>query len=259
MNPDQPANQPGGQPRQLNLQTLANQMMGGLQRHFDILAYNLASQECVTEEAYQQRAQGPKLMPAAPAHQNFEQTQAFARDLMQRQVLGDTINLCVAALNNCHLFLAAIKAQKEHGQSPEGQQQANQAQQAFAQAQIDEKFNRLENDYGILCELEDTIISFGFAIQALMQFQGVVQAAHLDDQGELAFDLKRLEVGPSEPGQPPQGQLVDERKVLREGESVTFSPEELQLALLTAASFFDQLFKAVARYAQDNAPQPPSQ
>lgn len=229
--------------------------MGGLQRHFDMLAFHLAAQDSVTEEAYQTRSHAVKMMPAAQAHQNFEQMQAYALDLMQRNTIGDVLNLCVAGLNNYHIFLAAIKSQKDHGQGPEAQQQVNETQQAFLKMQIDEKFNTLEEKYGILCELEDTIISLGFAIQALMQHQGVVQQAHLDDQGELGFDLKTVEViGQPEPGQQQQARLVDQRKVIREGEKVIFSREELQHLLITAGSFLDQLFKSVARYAQENAP-----
>lgn len=249
MNPDQAPNQPAGQPRQLNLQTMANQMLAGLQHHFDILAFHMAAQDCVTEEAYQLRVNAPGLMPVPQAHRNFEQTQAFAHDLIQRQVINDTLNLCVAALNNSHLFLAAIKAQKEHGQAPESQQAANQSQQTYMQAQLDEKFNRLEQDYGILCELEDTIISLGFALQALMQFQGLVQAAQVDGQGELAFDFKRPKAGGA------QGELEDARKVFREGEKIIFAKDELQLMLITTTSFFGQLFQAVARYAEENNPQ----
>lgn len=257
MNPEQP-NQPGGQPRQINLQQMAQQLMGGLQRHYDMLAFNLASQECVTEEAYNTRSQATKMLPVPQAHQNFEQMQAFAADIMMRNVLGDMINLCVAGLNNFHMFLAAIKAQKDHGQTPEAQQQVQKAQQAFAQAQVDAKFNTLEEEYGILCELEDTIISIGFAIQAMMQHQGMIQPAHLDDQGELAFDLKTVEIltQPAE-GQPGQARLVDQRKVLRQGEKVYFSKDELQLIILTVGSFLDALFKSVGRYAQENAPQQP--
>ncbi|WP_309380110.1 hypothetical protein [Cerasicoccus frondis] len=257
MNPEQP-NQPGGQPRQINLQQMAQQLMGGLQRHYDMLSFNLAAHDCVTEEAYNTRTHATKMMPAPPAHQNFEQMQAFAADIMMRNVLGDMINLCIAGLNNFHMFLAAIKTQKDFGQTPEGQQNMQQAQQAFAQAQVDAKFNTLEENYGILCELEDTIISIGFAIQAMMQHSGIIQQAHLDDSGELAFDLKTVEIlqAPAE-GQPGQARLVDQRKVLREGEKVYFSKDELQQLVLTVGSFLDTLFKSVGRYAQENAPQQP--
>lgn len=229
--------------------------MGGLQRHYDMLAFHLASQDCVTEEAYETRANAAKMMPVPQVHQNFEQMQAFALDLMQRNTIGDVLNLCVAGMNNYHIFLAAVKAHKELGQGPEGQQQVNQAQQHFQQAQIDEKFNRLENDYEIRCELEDTIISLGFAIQAMMQHGGIVQQPHVDDSGELGFDLKAVQIlGQPDPSQPPQGKLIDHRKVFREGERVHFNRDELQLLLLTAGSFLDELFKSVARYAHENHP-----
>lgn len=81
-----------GQPQQVNLQQVAQQFMAGMQRHFDMLAFNLAARECVQEEAYNARINAPKVMPAGPRHQNFEQMQAYARDLLVRQVIGDCMN-----------------------------------------------------------------------------------------------------------------------------------------------------------------------
>ena len=46
------SNSNGGQPQQVNLQQIAQQFMSGLQRHFDMLAFNLASREAVQEEAF---------------------------------------------------------------------------------------------------------------------------------------------------------------------------------------------------------------
>ena len=65
-----------GQPQQVNLQQIAQQFMSGLQRHFDMLAFNLAARDSVQEAAYNERVNAPKIMPAAPRHQNFEQMQA---------------------------------------------------------------------------------------------------------------------------------------------------------------------------------------
>ena len=79
-----------GQPQQVNLQQIAQQFMAGMQRHFDMLAFNLASREAATEEAYNAHVHATKIMPAAPRHQNFEQMQAYARDLLVRQVIGDS-------------------------------------------------------------------------------------------------------------------------------------------------------------------------
>ena len=248
---DNPQPNPG-QPQQVNLQQIAQQFMAGLQRHFDMLAFNLAAREGVREAAYKARVNAPKVMPAAPRHQNFEQMQAYARDLLVRQVIADCMNLAVTGMNNAHFFLALVKATKAKAKvSPEAQAQARESQKAFVPAPLDEKFNRLEQDYGIMCELEDSIVSIGFILQALMQQGGIVKEPQVDEHGELALDLKTVKIleREAEAGKA-QGKLVDERKVFKEGEAIVFSDVELQRILVTIASFADSLFKSVSLYAK---------
>lgn len=245
-----------GQPRELNLQKMAEQFMFGLQRHFDMLAFNLASREAVTEEAYTARARAPRFMPAGAAHHNFEQMQAYARDLMVAQIVNDSLNLAVSCLNNVHLFLALVKANKEHDSlPPEAQQKVQKIQQEFVQAPLDRKFNGLEENYRVMCELEDTIASLGLTMQALVQQGGVVKEAQLDPQQELAIELKVAKPGTT-PGDlwRRSGDLEIARKVFREGEKIEFSDTELQSILLTIAVFAHQLFTSVSNYARDNQP-----
>ncbi|MGZ0655964.1 hypothetical protein ACWPKO_09985 [Coraliomargarita sp. W4R53] len=241
-----------GQPQQVNLQQIAQQFMAGLQRHFDMLAFNLAARESVQEDVYNARANAPKVMPAAPHHQNFEQMQAYARDLLVRQVIGDCLNLAVTGLNNAHFFLALVKATKANANvSKEAQEEAQAAQQSFVPAQLDEKFNRLEKDYGIMCELEDSIVSLGFIMQAFMQQGGVVKEPQVDENGELVLELKAVKIlSRDADAEKPQGKLVDQRKTFKEGETLVFSDVELQLILVTIASFADTLFKSVSLYAK---------
>jgi hypothetical protein len=242
----------GGQSQQVNLQEIAQQFMAGLQRHFDMLAFNMAAREGVQESAYNERANAPRVMPAAPHHQNFEQMQAYARDLLVRQVVGDCVNLAVTGMNNAHFFLALVKATKANAQvSKEAQQIAQDSQKAFVPAALDAKFNKLEADYGIMCELEDSIISMGFVMQILLQQGGVVKKAQVDENAELVLELKAIEIVESEtdPGKK-QGKLVDQRKVFKEGEVVSLTDMELQLVLVTIASFADSLFKSVSHYAK---------
>jgi hypothetical protein len=173
-------------------------------------------------------------------------------------VIGDSLNLIVTAMNNAHFFLALVKATSANKDvTPDAQKDAQAAQQAFIPAQIDEKFNRFEKDYGIMCELEDSITSIGFVMQILMQQGGIVKAAQVDGEGELVIELKAVESQNAEvvDGEA-QGKLVDLRKVFREGDAVFFSDVELQLVLVSVASFADSLFKSVAKYArsiQDSA------
>jgi hypothetical protein len=242
----------GPQAQQINLQQIAQQFMVGLQRHFDMLAFNLAAREDVVEADYDRFVHAPKIMPAAKAHQNFEQMQAYARDLLMRQVIGDGMNLTVTAMNNAHLFLALVKATKANSQvSQEAQQVAQEAQQTFVAAPLDQKFNKLEQEYGIMCELEDSITSMGICLQALMHQSGIVKAAQVDTNGDLAVELKALKVlSRGSAGEQLKGKLVDQRKVFREGDAIVFTNMELQLLLVTIGSFADALFKSVSHYAK---------
>ena len=241
-----------GQPQHVNLQQFAHQFMAGLQRHFDMLAFNMVASESVQEDAYNSRVNLPRVMPAAQHHQNLEQMQAFARDLLVRQVINDCMNLAVTGINNAHFFLALVKITRANSSvSPEAQKEAQKTQQAFVPSQLDDKFNRLEKDYGILCELEDSVISLGFIMQALMQQGGVLKEPQVDKNGELVLELKAAKVlSRDATAEKPKGKLVDQRIVFKEGDMLTFTDRELQLILITIASFADSLFKAVSRYAK---------
>lgn len=243
----------GGQSRQINLQDLVNQFMGGLQRHFDMLAFNLASREKASEEDYDRISKSVYIMPASRAHQNFEQTQAYARDLLIRQIVGDSMNLAVTCLNNSHLFLALGKAHHDlDGDQQQIQQQAQESQKTFVQAPLDQKFDRLEKDYDIRCDLEDSLISLGFIAQGFMRQKTQVEASQTDDNGELVVELKAVDPESiiDKDLAPIQPSMIEERKVFREGDKIFFTDRELQLILVTVGSFAQKLFHSVAQYAQ---------
>lgn len=242
----------GGQPQQVNLNQVAQQFMSGVQRHFDMLSFNLAAHDTVNEDAYDKRAGEPRVLPAASYHQNFEQLQAFARDLLVRQVVNDSLNLALSAIHNAHFFLSLIKATDASKQvDPEAQKRAQSTQQKFIRAKLDEKFNYLEKEYGIMCELEDSIISLGFMLQILVKQNKVVQKEQLDNRGKLILELKSAATADDNTQKvPPPEKLIDIRKVYREGDILSFDDMELQLILVTIASFADSLFRSVAEYAR---------
>ncbi|MEM1221970.1 MAG: hypothetical protein AAGH40_04345 [Verrucomicrobiota bacterium] len=245
-------NPQGGQPQQINLQQIAQNFMAGLQKHFDMLAFNLASRSAATEEAYNRAVAAPLVQPAPQHHQNFEQMQAYAYDLLMRQMLNDSMNLVINCLNNAHFFLALVKTNGARSEvSAEAQKETQKLQAAFLKAPLDQKFDQLEKNYGIMCELEDTLTSLGFALQALVQNRGVVQEAHLNSNGELIIELKTVEltVKPIE-GKQAKGRLVDQKKVYHKDDMIEFSDTELQLILVTLGSFADSLFKSVSEYAR---------
>ena len=227
--------------------------MANIQRHFDNLAFNHAARAAVTESSYNDQVKRPGIMPAAPFHQNFEQMQAYTLDLLHRQVIGDSLNFAGSVMNNVHLFLALLKGNGTNPQvDPEVQRQVQQEQQEFVRAQLDQKFDRLEKDFGVVCPLEDTITSMGLAMQALMQQNGMVGEAQLDESGELAFELQAPRDGQAVTSpQIPKDAIEPLAKVYRNGDRIFFSDTELPLIFVTVAIFADNLFGSVARSRRD--------
>lgn len=247
---------PNNQSKEVNLQQMAEQFMIGVQRHLDMLAFSLGSRDAVTEEAYNAYAAATKVMPAPQLHRNFEQMQAYARDLLYCQVVNDSLNISVSCLNNVHFFLTLVQANKDFGTlSPDAQKQSQKKQQEFMPLPLDQKFNRLEEEYGVICELEDSVVSLGFAMQALVQQGGIVNKPQLGEDGSFEIELK-VAKAEAEPGNMWRQPNVMETfsKTFKEGDKITFTEAELQSILLTIAVFGHQLFTSVSNYARDNQP-----
>ena len=241
-----------GPSRELNLQQMVNQFMTGLQRHFDMLAYTLASREQASQESYLKRVRDVAIMPVPQLHQNFEQIEAHARDLLLRQVINDAMNLSITALNNSHLFLALLKEKKNSETGDLGQEEqkrAQAAQQAFLKAKVEKKFELLEEHYGILCELEDSITGLAYCLQALLTQGGIPREAQLDESGLLKVEL--VAAAPTiEPV--PNLHPNNIRNVVRsfeEGQIIDFSDLDMQNIVLTIGVFAQHLFASVAKYA----------
>ncbi|MDA0848775.1 MAG: hypothetical protein O2827_03360 [Verrucomicrobia bacterium] len=243
-----------GHSKELNLRAMAQEFMDGLQRHADMLAFNLASRESVQEVTYKKRSAAPQIMPSGKRHQNFEQMQAYARDLLVRQVINDCLGLAVTALNNSHFFFSLLKESKGSNKFAAGAQQiAEERHQHFLKAPIHVKFDLLHQHYGVRTDQQPTILNLVIALKALIENNGILKAGMFPEgvNPVLEIDLKRLEVEQTknEDGKA-MGRIVNDRKVFRDGEAIVFSDLEIQRTLVTIASFADALFKSVAGYAQ---------
>ena len=242
------------QSKELNLRAMAQEFMDGLQRHADMLAFNLASRESVQEKDYKKRSAAPQIMPSGKRHQNFEQMQAYARDLLVRQVINDCLGLAVTALNNSHFFFSLLKESKGSSNfDAETQKIAEERHHHFLSAPIDLKFELLQQNYGVGSDSQTTILNLVIALKALIENNGILKSQMFPEGVNpiLEIDLKRLEIEPTknEAGQP-MGRIVNDQKLFCDGEAIVFSDLEIQRTLVTIASFADALFKSVAGYAQ---------
>ncbi len=244
-----------GQPRELNLQKTANQFMAAVQRHFDLLAFNLASRENASETAYNSHIRAAGIMPVPQIHQNFEQMQAHARDLLLRQVLNDALNLSVSCLNNSHLFLALIKEQKASGSkdlSADQQEAARSSQNAFVKLRLEQKFDLLEYRYSVLCPLEDSLVSLAFALKILMSQAGIVKKDQLDDEGLLQIELASATNSIASVPDLQDANIQWVTRSFRETDRLSFSDSDLQNIVLTVGVFARQTFASVAKFARDS-------
>jgi len=253
--PNEPSPPDPGQPRELNLQKTANQFIAAVQRHFDMLAFNLASRENASEAAYNARIRAAGIMPLPQIHQNFEQMQAHARDLLLRQVLNDSLNLSVSCLNNAHLFLALIREQKASGSkdlSAEQQEAARSSQNAFVKLRLEQKFDILESRYSVLCPLEDSLVSLAFALKILMTQAGIVKKDQLDDDGLLQIELASAANSIAAVPDLQDANVQWVTRTFRETDRLSLSDSDLQNVILTVAVFARQTFASVASFARDS-------
>ena len=237
---------------EIHLQKIAQHFMAGLQRHFDTLSFNLAARQSVREEFYECFSKAPRVMPSESAHQNLKQITNYTRDLLTRQILAESINLAVTALNNGHFFLSLVKAAgADREATPEVQELAQAAQRAFVSLPLEEKFNQLEKDYGIMCELEYSILAMGQAMNTLLYQEGQLAPEQLGADGKFVIELKALAVDSADGvNQLGHGKLVDLQLEFAAGDEVALSDAELQLAMITIAAFANSLFKSVECFSR---------
>lgn len=249
-NPQQP------QQQVISLQAISQNFFGALQRQFDLLAYNLAAGQSIDAEKYEQFAHQVKIMPVQQLHAGFAQVQAYSRGLMIRQTINDLLGMAAACMDNCHLLCQLIKNQKASKENAEAANKTvSEAQGAFVRSALQDKFETFDKNFGVMCELEDSIIAFAIGLRVLMQRNGIVAAEDLDGDGELVFEFKTAQIinpPKTAPEQKPELRIVDTRRAFKAGDHIELSNSELLGLNVTMASFFNSLFRAVAEYGQKN-------
>ncbi len=244
---------PGSQ--QISLQQINQQFMHGLQRNFDLLGYNLAAIEAVSPASYDAMVGSLRVMPFAQAHMNHEQVHAYSLDLVLKQTLNDALSMASACLDNCHFFALLVSLQNVGRVSPEeANKTLNERQKEFVDARFDVKFNLLEKNFKVMCELEDALVSYGMALQCLAQNGGNVHEQVADDNKELKLEFKRIEVIQPPAGSPadakPSAKLATYSKAFQVNQRIELHKSDILAVPLTLASFFQELFSGIDRFTR---------
>ncbi|MCR5183558.1 MAG: hypothetical protein K6B46_02520 [Opitutales bacterium] len=245
---ENPKQQP--QQRVISLQSISQEFLGALQRNYDMLAFNLAATGNVTAEQYEQVGALTHAMPVHQIHASFENIKNFAHGLILRQTLNDALAITAACMDQCHLLCNLIKNKPAAEKDPQAVHQTiGKEQDAFARSPLTEKFELFEKRYGITNSLEDAVVSLGIGFGTLLRHKGVVSAEDVDENGELVFEFKTVQISaPAKEGESPEARLVDTRRPFKVGDQIDLSNSEMLSIYVTLTDFFHRLFKAVDEY-----------
>lgn len=231
----------------ISLQAISQNFLGALQRQFDLLAFNLAATQSIEEEKYSSMCSLTHAMPVANAHMPFDAMKTYAHGLIMRQALNDTLSLAAACMDNCHLLCTLIAHKAAMEANPkETNELVGKKQNAFVHSAIQDKFEVFEKDFNITSSLEDAITTLAIALRILVQRNGVVSAEDVDEDGELVFEFKTVQIikSPTPEGKP-EIRLADTRRAFKIGDTIDLTNSEILSLNITTADFFHRLFKAV--------------
>lgn len=272
--------QPAPTPRDnvISLQSISRKYFTALQRQHDLLAFNLAGLKTADPAAYEHFSGLSRAMPLPQAHLPAAQMLAFARGLMLRTTINDLLVLTVECMLDCHhlcLFVRHCGRNTKPGKEIIEQIEREHAE--FARKNLQEKFEALEETYGIVCELEDGVFSLAAALRVLSR-GGMVTNDDIAPDGSLTLEFKSMkdfEVAEEAPETAPSvspapegvvrhpigdvlharkktvSRLVDNARTFKPGALLELTDTELLGLNITAAKFVDGLLKSVDFYAKN--------
>ena len=267
--------QPGNGESVLSLQNISRTFFTALQRQHDMLAFSIAGLHTADPKAYEHFSSVSRVMPVPQAHLPPEQMLAYARGLMMRTTVNDLLTLSAECMAQCHLLCLFIREQgKNQRRDPLIEKIISEKQQAFLKMSLQDRFTALEENFGIVCDLEDGIFSLAAALRVLVR-GGLVTNDDITPDGSLTLEFKAMKdfEAPAEPDKPaealpelPPGvtrhalseenkpktvaRLTDTTRTFKPGEMLNLTDSELLGLNITVAKFVDGLLRSVDHFGR---------
>lgn len=266
---------PGKGENVLSLQNISRTFFTALQRQHDMLAFNIAGLHTADPKAYEHFSTVSRVMPVPQAHLPAEQMLAYARGLMLRTTINDLLTLSSECMSQCFLLCLFIREQgKNPRRDPLTEKIISEKHQSFLKMNLQSRFTALEEEFGIVCELEDGIFSLAAALRVLAR-GGLVTNDDITPDGALTLEFKAMkdvEV-PAEPADgdaqspaPPPGvtvhgagemakpktvaRLSDTSRTFKPGEMLDLTDTELLGLNITVTKFVDGLMRSVDHFGR---------
>ncbi len=266
---------PGKGENVLSLQNISRTFFTALQRQHDMLAVSIAGLHTADPKAYEHFSTVSRVMPVPQAHLPPEQMLAYARGLMLRTTINDLLTLTSESMSQCYLLCLFIREQgKNPRRDPLVEKIIGEKHQAFLKMNLQSRFTALEEEFGIVCELEDGIFSLAAALRVLAR-GGLVTNDDITPDGALTLEFKAMKdvEAPAEPAiadastpTPPPGvtvhgageigkpktiaRLSDTTRTFKPGEMLDLTDTELLGLNITATKFVDGLLRSVDHFGR---------
>jgi hypothetical protein len=265
---------PGKGENVLSLQHISRTFFTALQRQHDMLAFSIAGLHTADPKAYEHFSTLSRVMPVPQAHLPPEQMLAYARGLMLRTTINDLLTLSSECMSQCYLLCLFIREQgKNPRRDPLVEKIISEKHQAFVKMNLQSRFTALEEEFGIVCELEDGIFSLAAALRVLAR-GGLVTNDDITPDGSLTLEFKAMkdvdvlpettadESAPTPPpgvtvhgagdvGKPKTiARLSDTTRTFKPGEMLDLTDTELLGLNITVTKFVDGLLRSVDHFGR---------
>lgn len=266
---------PGNGENVLSLQNISRTFFTALQRQHDMLAFSIAGLHTADPKAYEHFSSVSRVMPVPQAHLPPEQMLAYARGLMMRTTVNDLLTLSSESMVQCHLLCLFIREQgKTQRRDPLIEKIISDKQNAFQKMTLQDRFTALEENFGIVCDLEDGVFSLAAALRVLVR-GGLVTNDDITPDGSLTLEFKAMQdfEAPAEPAKTPEAELelppgvtrhvlsdenkpkmvarlTDTTRTFKPGEMLNLTDSELLGLNITVAKFVDGLLRSVDHFGR---------
>jgi hypothetical protein len=265
---------PGKGENVLSLQHISRTFFTALQRQHDMLAFSIAGLHTADPKAYEHFSTLSRVMPVPQAHLPPEQMLAYARGLMLRTTINDLLTLSSECMSQCYLLCLFIREQgKNPRRDPLVEKIISEKHQAFVKMNLQSRFTALEEEFGIVCELEDGIFSLAAALRVLAR-GGLVTNDDITPDGSLTLEFKAMKdvdvlpettADESAPTPPPGvtvhgagdvgksktiARLSDTTRTFKPGEMLDLTDTELLGLNITVTKFVDGLLRSVDHFGR---------
>ena len=267
--------QPGNGENVISLQNISRSFFTALQRQHDMLAFSIAGLHTADPKAYEHFSSVSRVMPVPQAHLPPEQMLAYARGLMMRTTVNDLLTLSSECMVQCHLLCLFIREQgKNQRRDPLIEKIIADKQSAFQKMSLQDRFTTFEENFGIVCDLEDGVFSLAAALRVLVR-GGLVTNDDITPDGSLTLEFKAMkdfEV-PADPEKVPEAEaelppgvtrhglsdenkpktvarLSDSTRTFKPGEMLDLTDSELLGLNITVAKFVDGLLRSVDHFGR---------